>query len=45
MIAALRLLLRRLFCSHTHGRLIAIEFDGTAVYECTRCGKHVSKGL
>ena len=25
---------KRLFCRHTHGRLVSIAFDGTAVYEC-----------
>lgn len=35
----------RLLCRHTHGRLIGIEFDGTAVYECAACGKHVEKPL
>lgn len=44
-MAALRLLLKQLFCRHTHGRLIAIEWDGVSVYECTNCGKHIRKGL
>lgn len=34
---------RQLLCRHTHGRLVAIEWDGTAVYECVACGKHVEK--
>ena len=38
-------LLKMLFCRHTHGHLVAIEWDGTAVYECTRCGKLVEKPL
>lgn len=37
--------LRRLFCRHTHGRMVAIEWDGTAVYECAACGKRIEKGL
>jgi hypothetical protein len=37
--------LRRLICRHTHGRLVRIEWDGTAVYECVACGKHVEKPL
>lgn len=36
--------LRRLFCRHTHGVLVAIEWDGTAVYECAACGKQIAKG-
>lgn len=36
---------RRMLCPHTHGRLVAIEWDGTAVYECTACDKHIYKGL
>ena len=36
---------RRLLCPHTHGRLVTIEFDGAAVYECAACGKHVEKAL
>lgn len=35
--------LRRLLCRHTHGRLLAIEWDGESVYECAACGKHVRK--
>jgi transposase-like protein len=38
-------IIKRLLCRHTHGRLIAIEFDGEAVYECTSCGKTVRKPL
>jgi hypothetical protein len=37
--------LRRLLCRHTHGRLVAIEWDGTSVYECNVCGKRIAKGL
>lgn len=37
--------LRRLFCRHTHGKLVAIEFDGDAVYECIACGKFITKPL
>ncbi len=37
--------LRQFFCRHTHGRLVAIEFDGATVYECAACGKHVRKPL
>jgi hypothetical protein len=37
--------LRRLFCRHTHGRMVAIEWDGTAVYECAACGKRIEKRL
>jgi len=29
---------KRLLCRHTHGRLIAIEFDGESVYVCESCG-------
>ncbi len=32
-------------CNHTHGRLVAIEFDGEAIYECARCGKYIGKPL
>lgn len=32
-------------CPHQHGRLLAIEFDGTAVYECVACGKPIRKPL
>ena len=35
----------RTSCNHTHGRLLAIEFDGDAVYECAACGKHIGKPL
>jgi hypothetical protein len=38
-------LLRRLFCWHTHGRLVRIEWDGEAVYECTACGRHIRMPL
>lgn len=37
--------LRGLVCRHTHGRLVAVEWDGTAVYECIACGNHVEKPL
>jgi hypothetical protein len=36
---------RRLLCRHRRGTLVAIEWDGTAVYECCACGKHVRKPL
>ena len=36
---------RRLFCRHRFGRLIAISYDGAAIYECVRCGKHITKPL
>ena len=36
---------RRMLCPHTHGRLVAIEWDGTAVHECTACSKQIYKGL
>ena len=36
---------RRLLCPHTHGRLVAIEWDGTAVHECAACGKRVARPL
>lgn len=42
---SLREWLARTSCSHTHGRLIAIEWDGESVYECAACGKRVSKPL
>ena len=37
--------LARTSCSHTHGVLIAIQWDGVAVYKCTGCGKHIGKPL
>ena len=37
--------LRRLLCRHKRGRLLCIEFDGTSVYECVMCGKHIEKPL
>lgn len=37
--------LRRLFCRHKQGRIVAIEFDGETVYECAACGKLVRKPL
>lgn len=36
---------RRLTCKHTHGHLVAIEWDGEAVYECIACGKEVRRPL
>ena len=30
-----------MLCPHTHGRLLAIEWDGETVHECAACGKHV----
>ena len=41
----LREWLARTSCNHTHGRLLAIEYDGEAVYECAACGKHIGKPL
>lgn len=41
----LREWLARSSCNHTHGRLLAIEYDGEAVYECTGCGKRIGKPL
>jgi len=41
----LREWLARSTCNHTHGRLVAIEFDGEAVYECIQCGKIIGKPL
>lgn len=38
---SLREWLARTSCSHAHGRLLAIEYDGEAVYECASCGKHI----
>lgn len=35
----------RLVCRHTHGKLVAIEYDGEAVYECAACGKFIRKPL
>lgn len=37
--------LARTSCNHTHGRLVSIEFDGEAVYECAACGKRLGKPL
>ena len=36
---------RRLVCKHTHGHLVAIEWDGEAVYECIACGKDIRRPL
>lgn len=41
----LREWLARTSCNHTHGVLVAIEFDGEAVYKCSDCGKHIGKPL
>jgi hypothetical protein len=41
----LREWLARTSCSHTHGRLVEIEFDGEAVYECADCGKSLRRAL
>lgn len=38
-------IVRGMACRHPRGRLVAIEWDGTAVYECDTCGKHISKGV
>lgn len=32
-------------CSHTELRLVAIEWDGETVHECTACGKRWRKSL
>lgn len=32
-------------CRHSQGVLVAIEFDGEAVYRCTGCGKHIRRPL
>ncbi len=37
--------LRRLFCRHSRGRLVQIEWDGETVYECVACGKHIRRPL
>jgi len=36
---------KRLFCRHTHGKIVSIEYNGEAVYECAACGKHIRKPL
>ena len=36
---------RRLMCKHTRGHLVAIEWDGEAVYECIACGKDIRRPL
>lgn len=41
----LREWLARSTCNHTHGRLLAIEFDGESVYECAACGKQLRRPL
>lgn len=33
--------LSRLTCSHKYKELMAIEFDGTAIYVCAWCGKYI----
>ena len=40
-MVALTSFFRRLFCRHRRGYLVAIEWDGTAVYECKACSKHM----
>jgi len=30
---------KRLLCSHTHYRLLNIEYDGVSVYQCRHCSK------
>jgi hypothetical protein len=37
--------LRQLLCRHKHGRLLAIEFDGATVWQCTACDKHIRRPL
>lgn len=44
-MSALLTFFRRLVCRHRLGHLVAVEWDGTAVYACAICGKHVSKPL
>jgi len=41
----LREWLARTSCSHTSLRLVAIEFDGATVHECTACGKRFERPL
>ena len=41
----LREWLARTTCRHAQGVLVAVEFDGEAVYRCTGCGKHIGKPL
>ena len=38
-------LTQQMLCPHTHGRLMAIEWDGESVHECAACGKHVRRPL
>ena len=35
----------RALCKHTHGFLLSIEFDGSSVYECAKCGKRFVRTL
>jgi hypothetical protein len=40
--------LKRLFCFHGKGKvwkLLDIEYDGTSVVECTKCGAIKRRGL
>ena len=34
-------LLKQLLCRHTHGTLVAIGWDGTSTYRCSKCGKYL----
>ncbi len=34
-------LLKQLLCRHTHGTLVAIGWDGTSTYQCSKCGKRL----
>lgn len=42
---ALKVFFTRLMCCHRVGTLVAIEWDGVAVYRCESCGKHIRKPL
>lgn len=37
----IRQLLRQLRCRHTHGKLVAIGWDGASTYKCSKCEKYV----
>lgn len=42
---ALKAFFVRLTCPHKVVTLLAIEWDGTVVYRCDRCGKHIRQPL
>ena len=42
---ALRKFLKRLFCQHKRGQLVAISWDGVSTYKCSHCGKHIEVPL